>query len=92
MKVETKVYHIKYGDGEIVRVDDDVVWVWFWRIPNYINDGVIPIKKENVKDNVPTNWEECGIMEREEIDNVVFLEKFTLVFKTELNQNKDDNK
>jgi len=77
----TKVYHIKYGDGEITRVEEKEVWVWFWRIPNYINDGVIPISKENIKEKVPTNWEECGIMEREKIDDVIFLEKFTLEFK-----------
>jgi hypothetical protein len=78
----TKVYHIKYGDGEVARIDNDIIWIWFWRIPNYINDGVIPFEKANIKDKVPNNWERCGIMERVDIDKVVFLEQFTLVFKT----------
>lgn len=82
MNKGTKVYHIKYGDGEIARVENETVWVWFWRVPNYINDGVIPFEIKNIKKHVPTNWEECGIMEREEIDNILFLEKFTLVFLT----------
>ena len=83
MKKGTKVYHIQYGDGEITRVEDKVVWIWFWRIPNFINDGVIPFDKDNVKVKVPTDWERCGIDVRTDIDKVVFLEKFTLVFKTD---------
>lgn len=79
----TKVYHIQYGDGEITRIDGQTVWIWFWRVPNYINDGVVPFDKSKVKEKVPTDWEACGISERNEISDVVFLEKFTLIFKTD---------
>lgn len=78
-----KVYHIQWGEGEITRVEDKLIWVFFWRIPKYINDGVVPIEKRMVKDKVPTDWEFCGIGERTELTDTVFLEKFTLVFKTD---------
>ena len=81
IKLGDKVYHIQYGEGEVTKKEKDLLWIWFWRIPNFINDGVIPIEYKQVKESVPKNWDECGIDERENITKVVFLEKFNLKFE-----------
>ena len=82
LKAGTKVYNVQHGEGEIVRVEKDTIWMSFWRIPNFINDGVIPASRSSIKKNVPTDWDSCDYAQRENISEQFFLEEFTLKFQT----------
>ena len=82
IKAKLKVYHIFYGEGTITKVShkENEVWAHFWRIPNFVNDGIMPFKLSNVKKELP-NWDTLQVQDRQRMTDQLFLEKFELDFK-----------